>query len=1445
MSRDTCPRHLDNLFGPRVAVCRRAFDFTIFFEEAFLSIVPNALFFALVALRLIRLRHRPPCRIGTRLRCIKLLLLAIFASVHLSLLVLGAVAPAPSRTPASAASLTLAFIAAVVAIPMSSAEDERSLRPSSVLSTYFFVTLLFDAARTRTVWLDDTRSSFAGLFTVNALLRAFLVVLETWPRSRGNNNDRCLPPEATANIFSQVLFLWVNPLLWTGYRSLLCADNIFRLDPAIAEPHESISKSGREKLVARHSLLLGLIWQLRWQVLSGVVPRLCTVGFKFAQPFLIRRLVTWATQPDDTSNTIKNSGYGLVGAFILVYVGLGISNARYQHLTNRLIITVRSILVPLIFQRTLQLSTSATDERASVTLMSTDIERISSGLVYVHDAWGCVLEVALALGLLWIELGFAAIVPVILASGCTLTITFVAKGTGIRQKTWVEAIQQRVAITSGILKGIKTIKMTGLSEEVSDSLRELRRGEIRASKRMRQLQIFVLGVGYLTTAMSPVISFAVYVLRKSGGGIKLDATTAFTVLSTYALLGSPLNTLTEGLSSIVTVVTCIERIREFLNPDGTVSILSNLEEPRDQIPSHMKIITPQHHASVGSEKLPAVRAENYSAKWEVHSNTIIAALSFVIPHGSLTIVLGPVGSGKSTLLRAILGEMPFSSGSLYVNGNRTAYCSQSPWIRNVSVQENITNVLPMERDWYQCVLKVCLLEQDIAALVNGDETILGSSGSVLSGGQKQRIALARALYSRPQLLLLDDVFCGLDNTTEEAISQSMFATAAFCQQNGITTICASSSLNFLPMADHIIVLDSNGEITCQGSFNTLMNKPSGYLHLLDVKSRDRKDAQKSFLSEDASPPGQPTDNTEALRDKPRGDLETYMFYFRAFGTFYTLLYFGMIAVVVFLLNFPSVWVKLWTTQEQKSPGSKTNLYLGVYFAIGGLTVVGPVLLCSHLLLFMVPRASFNIHQRLSDVTLGSPLSIFSRTDIGVTINRFSQDLGLIDSELPIALLNTCIPLGSCVVQMVVISVSARYIAATMPFCIVVFYFVQRFYLNTARQLRLLDIEAKAPLFSHFLETIDGLVTIRASKWTAEFALQNKLLLDKSQKPMYALYCVQKWLNLVLDFTSGGIAIVLAGVVVAMKGSIDPGFVGLAFVNIISFNSNLKLLVTYWTQLETSIGAIYRIKKYADDTPAEDLPHEIEQVPPQWPDRGVVELHYISASYGPSHGLALEKVNLRVEAGSKLGICGRSGSGKSTLLSILVRLLDSSEGYVTIDAVPIATLPRQLVRSRLNIIAQEPFFLIGSIRLNLDPFGVSTDEQISACLGKVSLYATVLAKGGLDAPLTDGTFSHGQRQLVSLARAILKKESQNAKILVLDEATSSLDQITERTVQRVLREEFEGCTIIAVAHHLETIMDFDLIAVLDGAKVVEYGVPSELLKQEDSAFTKLYKGGSDG
>lgn len=1019
-----------------------------------------------------------------------------------------------------------------------------------------------------------------------------------------------------------------------------------------------------------------------------------------------------------------------------------------------------------------------------------------------------------------------------------------------------------------MLGHMKSIKMSGLGQRLGDIIAKLRKDEIDAAAPFRRMGSLTSALAQVPLLISPVVAFAFFTIGAISSGESLQATKMFSSLSLIILGAQPLFFMFEGVLDIMAAAGCFKRIEKFLatapRADGradAITISSRLSDnglggsttqlsPRLPETFELETMFPRQRDRVETK---GVQVEDACFQWSPEGAPVLKDVSVTVKREELAIIVGSVASGKTTLLRGLLGEVPHVIGKVSLERHRVSWCEQTPWLINNTVRKNILGFSDYDEELYRLVTQACDLDKDFSILEDGDMTVIGSNGIALSGGQKQRVALARAVYSRPQLALFDDPFSSLDNHTTRVVFSRIFSKDnGLLRRWGTTVILATQSVNLLPLSDRVIVL-KDGVVAEQGDFTSLDNI-GGYVASLEKHNDSEPESSDEAGSGEAPTQAGQDHEARPKTAKPsqaepederrqRGDFKVYGFFLKAIGMPFAI---GLLVSEIawaFLSTFSTVWLNFWSEANSEHPNQRIGYYLGVYAALQVLSVVAFGLTTMFGMLFVAFRAGLRLHQVLLDAVVRAPLSLFTGTDIGAITTRFSQDIGIIDRSLPLALLVTVANLLSTIGVAALIASSTGYIAISFPFLLAVFVYIQRGYLRTSRQLRLLDLEQKAPVYTQFLETLSGLTTIRAFGWAKPALDLNHELVDRSQQPFYLLLMVQQWLTLVLNLVTAALAVLIVGLAVRLRDSVSVGLTAVSLIQLITLAENLKSLIQFWTSLETSIGAVARIKNFSEETPDERLPGEVQTPPTDWPARGGIEIRSLSASYGEDlEHRALDGVTLNIRPGEKVGICGRTGSGKSSLLLSLLRLLPSTRGAILVDGVDLATLPRDTVRSRLIAVSQDLFFLPGTTRQNLDPYhdvGPDDDPRLEAALRRVGLWDAVTEAGGLEAVFDEAKLSHGQRQLFSLARALLRSTGDGG-IVLLDEATSSVDAETDALVQKVVREDFARHTVVSVAHRLETIVDFDRVVVLEKGCVAEEGEPRELLARSGgSRFRELW------
>ncbi|XP_038068619.1 ATP-binding cassette sub-family C member 9-like [Patiria miniata] len=862
----------------------------------------------------------------------------------------------------------------------------------------------------------------------------------------------------------------------------------------------------------------------------------------------------------------------------------------------------------------------------------------------------------------------------------------------------------------------------------------------------------------------------------------------------------------------------------------------------------------------------AIKISNGNFLWDPATDTpVLSNINVEIPEGKLTIVIGQVGSGKSSLLSAILGEMTTVSGSVQLRDrNQIALAAQKPWLVNGTLLDNVLFSLQLDTKRYHRVIASCALKPDIDILPAGDQTEIGEKGINLSGGQKQRVSVARAVYSGRDIIILDDPLSALDvhvgsQLFKEAISK-------FLLGHRQTVVLVTHQLQYLNRADLIIKIE-DGRIVAQGTLDDIItaypDMYSEYNQAVKLATESEAEAEMSGYESESMKQDrllmERQVKTEGHRSKGDGDAagtlmekeeiergtvsyKIYMYYGQIFGPLIALIaacLSGLYAGLNIAANFKlSEW-------SESGLGNITYVnqqveqYLGIFVAYEIGYLVCRILTVS-CLVWGIMRAAKGLHHRLLRNIIRVPLRFFDTVPIGRVLNRFSNDTALIDvkiSQTILVVIATFLNVVSSVVVNTI--VMPIFIAFFVPVAIA-FIVLQMYFLASSRELQRLNSTSKSPVLAFFSESLTGLTTIRAYRAGGRFF---KALIDRINGNLSAFMYLQiviRWVCIRLDFL-GATTVLIAGMatlVGAFTMNLSSSLVGLALTYTLQIAQFLNGLTRMAGDLEMQMNGTERVKYY---TGVSNEPYDGEDPPPEWPQEGRIQLDHVSVRYAIDTDTVLNDITLDFKAGEKVGICGRTGAGKSSLTLALLRVIDICQGHILIDGVDIKSVPLTTLRSKISIIPQDPVLFTGTIRMNLNPVPSSdkTDEELWHALEISQLKDVVTSlEGGLDFLVTEGgeNFSVGQRQLFCLARAFLRK----SRILIMDEATASMDQETDNLLQKVVEVAFAERTVLTIAHRISTILNSDSILVLDEGKLAEYGTPDELMAMEDGIFASFVR-----
>ncbi|KAM9320370.1 multidrug resistance-associated protein 1-like [Gastrophryne carolinensis] len=1250
-------------------------------------------------------------------------------------------------------------------------------------------------------------------------------------------------PESRVSFLSRVTFSWYSRIITQGYKKPLeredlielnDADSSYSIYPAFEKNWRRESELQGRKVSRKPSLLRALWNTFKYSLIQVALMKVVADVLAFTSPQILKQMITFC---ETRSGEAVSTGYMFAASLLIVTLMQTLILQLYQRHNMLTAVKFKTSIIGMIYKKSLNLANSTRRKFTTgelVNLMSSDAQQLMDLTVNLNLLWSAPFQILMAIVFLWQELG-----PSVLAGVAVLILViplnaYIAAKVKQLKKSHLKSKDLRIKLLNEILHGIKILKLYAWEPSYQRKVVDIREGEMDVLKSSGYLTTFSMLTLTCIPFLVSIATFGVYFLIDEGN--ILTASKVFTTISLFNILRLPLFDLPMVISSVVQTKVSLARLESFLWGEELVP---------ENIETNYK----------GSH---AVGFSGASFQWEINGPSILRDLNLKIPEGSLVAVVGQVGSGKSSLLSAVLGEMNKLEGTVQRKGS-VAYVSQQAWIQNALFQENILFGQSMNRPYYERIVEACALLPDLELLPHGDQTEIGERGVNLSGGQKQRVSLARAVYSDADLYLLDDPLSAVDVHVGKHLFEKVIG------QNGLlknkTRILVTHSLTVLPQVDLIIVME-DGRIAQAGTYGELILKRQDLADLIQTSG-----AQQAHRNDKTSKDVQETKNFKTLNRKagdhlapkdksviemsraPRINKEkvatgnmkmsVVMKYLQAFGWFWVFFtvvaYVGQNAMAVG----QNAWLSRWTMEakEIKDTEKWTELRdnrLGIYGLLGFLQ---GLFVCygAYVITRGTIRASRTLHNQMLDNILHLPLQFFDTTPMGQVLNRFTKDIYVIDERFHYYLrtwLNCLLDVLGTI--LVIIYATPLFIAAIVPLGFL-YLLIQRYYIASSRQIRRLDGASRSPVISHFSETLLGASTIRAYGHQERFIGQNKDVVNENLVCYYNNVISNRWLAVRLELL-GSLMVFFAALFAIQAGeTMSSATVGLSITYALNITQTLNFWVRKACEIETNGVAIERICEYEEME--KEAPWVMSKRPPSdWPDKGVIEFTNYQARYRKDHDLALRNVSFRLRSTEKLGIVGRTGAGKSTLTNCLFRIVESAGGNITVDGINIATIGLHDLRSKLNIIPQDPVLFSGTLRMNLDPLQKHSDAELWGALDMCHLKDFVQSlpkKLYHDTSEGGENLSVGQRQLICLARALLRK----TKILVLDEATASIDMETDSVVQSTIRQAFADCTVLTIAHRLHTVLDSERVLVLDSGRVVEFDEPQRLI-QKKGVFSKM-------
>ncbi|KAF7377450.1 Multidrug resistance-associated ABC transporter [Mycena sanguinolenta] len=1254
---------------------------------------------------------------------------------------------------------------------------------------------------------------------------------------------------------------------------------------------------------------------LNVQLLSAL-----TAAARYAPPYFIRLLLLHLERNRSPEGPVEDNRWGYVYVAGLFASGLvfALGWGQIWNVAHVVGIRIVSQTTTLLFATTLLRKdtvvvggASAKKENGApfahkgqiLTLMSQDVHRVSELSKHVYTLTDSPVQLVLGTWLLYSLLGSSCFVGLAATLICLPLQHLTGKIIIRAQSALMQAKDERIGLTNEVRDA------NALNDSVyfvgrfwGDPYDQGKRqwhllwrfdsGEVREKELARQkitytMKTVLAGVGNFIPLLFALVSFGHYTVVQhqvltpsiaftacvSVPPISLcpDARKVFNGIQ-YAISGFP-EALLAGLQSLVS----LRRIDQYLD-SREVSLP----------------VSPSFSQNINQTRISLTAA---SITWpsfaSPHSTTPFALsnLTLSFPAGELSLICGKVGSGKSLLLLALLGETEIIAGQVvcprsapdflagcteipspedWIVAGGCAYVPQTSWLRNQSIRDNILFELPYCAERYAKTLEVCALVADLDILEYGDLSEIGERGINLSGGQKARVSLARAVYSRASILILDDILSAVDVHTARHIYHACLKGE---MMRGRTVILVSHHIQLCAAGAAYVVALDQGTAKFQGRAADFSRS--------DIFRRLLQTEAESSVDTHTTPPSSFAPTSIASKpeksEKSRGKAPKFVAdevssvgriswpvwttYLGAVGDWHYWLWFTIILVVSCLSPvFESGYLRIWANAGDAPPHGSIH-YLLIY----------AVILCIDLMFrmahFMILysgsiRASRALYIKLLETVLFTQIRFHDTVARGSLLNRFGKDLQVIDGFIADDF-GRALKLGlSVVIVFVTITV-----VGGLPFLCAasvlgfVYYHLSKDYAHTSRDMRRLVSTTTSPLYSIYDTAISGVLVIRAFGGSTTFLRDLMRSVDANSCACYWQYGMNRWFS-VLSSTFGGTIVALTGLVVLLTPGIDPSLAGLALTFATVISADLMYFVRAFVGLEQCLVAVERVKETSDLV--REPPEILETRPPaNWPSQGKIDCHDLCIRYAPNLPDVLHNINFQVFPAEKanifpvscisalcrltncqIGVVGRTGSGKSTLSLSFFRFVEASKGKLLIDGIDIASLGLTDLRRNLTIIPQDPTLLSGTLRSTLDVFGQYQDAEIFEALRQVHLISPASNKtnnnvfNNLDSPVSQAgdNFSAGEKQLLCMARAILR----HSKVLIIDEATASVDYATDELVGVTIREVFSQSTVIAIAHRLRSIIDYDRVMVLEEGRIVEFDRPKTLLEDPSSVFHGMCK-----
>jgi len=1273
---------------------------------------------------------------------------------------------------------------------------------------------------------------------------------------------------------SQISFSFFSPLMEKGWKQKSLTEYDVPLYSPYSDNYETDFIEFRENFtkfcemkdkngdpVSPSKAMRSAIWeQYKGDIKIGWVMFFFQRLGTYARPFLIGRLASFFASDDDPAAL----GYALANGFACASVFEMIFTLQVFFYGIRICVSLQQVLSRLIFNKTLSLAPEKQEGAESsgkiINLMSVDAESIARYFIIAVQGFGAVIDIFIATTLLCINVGIEGLVVLVVIILVFIFLKNFGSVITSWQKKALESKDLRAKYIGEVLHGIKLFKLYAWEEVLETRVLGARAKEVSITKGYYFRMFTIFAVNQSADVLFFLAIFGIYYAR--GKEIKID--TIFIAIGLIGILKSALFFTGWVLQLIFPLLVSIGRVSKFLTAKELEEYVEQVEE--EDVVFEFENATLSWHDD--KPQIEEARKDKGEGKDDadpkggdagVIDGFLLSHINLKIKRNQLTAIVGPVASGKSSLLNAVVGEMYLKDGKVRKNMQEDEtldLLAQSHYILNATVRENIVMGQKLDENRYVQSLRNAALIADINnSFPQQDKTEIGERGVTLSGGQKSRVALARALYRECDIYLMDDILSAVDPD----VGDEIFERAILGQMMDTTrVIVMNSHLHNLAKCDHIIVIDE-GKIQGEGTYDELVEKFAGLMRPRTGAEERAGHEQKATTERVVIKKASKTEELVGKETKEEGFVkgEVFWYFFRNMlnccGTKGVML---LIFLISFVTNFlkltPSTWLAIWASASDGGGSLFGDHPDSWYFTIWiGLNVSAIITyVCSLFFnISLVLTSSEKIHNDAWSGLLSARLVYFDTNLIGRIMNRFTADVANNDNQL-VFQTNQVTGLGCLILIYLIFQIVAiPYIFIILIPMAYMFYRLSNYYIVTSRDLQRLKSISFSPIIAHFEECVNSMQIIRVCNYSDANKQKNSTLVSTFGRIYFSLLVSERWFAFRIALLSASIIFIMANMCVLLKSSFlnNAAILGLALTYIDACANMLQFTMRQLIQWMNSMVGVERLMDTRDAEPKEDpriLP--IDPDPKSWPKEGNLEFKDVRFKYREELPEILKGLSFSVHGGEMIGVCGRTGSGKSTILLALYRMYSHTTGTILIDGVDIKDLGLKCLRSALSIIPQDPVILSGTLKYNLDPLDLCSEEKLFEVIKKMELdshFHIEAEEKGINKLLSyeikekGENLSAGQKQLICIARVLL----QDRKIVLLDEATANIDAETDAKIQKVLREFFKGKTVLTIAHRIDTIMDSDRVLLLNQGTVLEFGNPRELLKNPASEWSKFVKG----